>query len=166
MPVHGADINQSQVPGREMESFYACQSRSLPYFLKVHAQIEPQNNFLVNPNGFCCQLARTASSRNQSNWWFVFKRQSPCFRLVGWIHLHHFDSIIKYLLGSFHKLFCTSQNHFWPLPSLCCLFTMYNLTFWFPLLTKTRYGELIYTCKMIQHGIFTRFSQPVHFCNL
>ena len=52
MPVHGTDINQSQVPGREMESFYACQSRSLPYFLKVHAQIEPQNNFLVNPNVF------------------------------------------------------------------------------------------------------------------
>ena len=24
-------------------------------------------------------------------------------------------------------------------------------------------GELIYTCKMIQPGIFSRFSQPVHF---
>ena len=24
-------------------------------------------------------------------------------------------------------------------------------------------GELIYTCKMIQSGIFSRFSQPVHF---
>ena len=65
--------------------FCACQSRSLPYFLKVHAQIEPQNNFLVNPNGFCCQLARTASSRNQSNWCFLFKWQSPRSRLVEWV---------------------------------------------------------------------------------
>ena len=27
-------------------------------------------------------------------------------------------------------------------------------------------GELIYTCKMIQPGIFSRFSQPVHFSRL
>ena len=39
-----------------------------------------------------------------------------------------------------------------------------NLTSWLRLhqflLTN---GELIYTCKMIQPGIFSRFSQPVHF---
>ena len=28
------------------------------------------------------------------------------------------------------------------------------------------HGELIYTCKMIQPGIFSRFSQPVHFSRL
>ena len=27
-------------------------------------------------------------------------------------------------------------------------------------------GELIYTCKMIQPGIFSRFSQPVYFSKL
>ena len=27
-------------------------------------------------------------------------------------------------------------------------------------------GELIYTCKMIQPGIFSRFSQPVYFSRL
>ena len=29
--------------------------------------------------------------------------------------------------------------------------------------TPESFGELIYTCKMIQPGIFYRFSQPVHF---
>ena len=27
-------------------------------------------------------------------------------------------------------------------------------------------GELIYTCKMIQPAIFSRFSQPAHFSRL
>ena len=31
------------------------------------------------------------------------------------------------------------------------------------LIIKDSIGELIYTCKMIQPGIFSRFSQPVHF---
>ena len=34
---------------------------------------------------------------------------------------------------------------------------------WLKIIPFQTFGELIYTCKMIQPGIFSRFSQPVNF---
>ena len=33
-------------------------------------------------------------------------------------------------------------------------------------MSSAKFGELIYACKIIQPGIFSRFSQPVHFSRL
>ena len=71
----------------------------------------------------------------------------------------HFWWHVHYMKGQPFYFYLQSLN----LTRKSIILIAYVLPFIKHVVTKQTLGKLIYTCKIIQPGIFSRLSQPVHF---